>query len=325
MFGPFAAWNSVVLAPMSGVTDVTFRKIALRLGAGVVVSEMIASREMLRRTKESLRRLARSEYERPWIVQLAGCRADDLADAARLNEDLGADAIDINMGCPAKKVVGGYAGSALMRDEALARALIDATVKAVRVPVTLKMRTGWDAASRNAPRLARMAQDSGVQLVTVHGRTREQLYRGRADWDFIAEVKRAVSIPVIANGDVETVEDAAEILRRTGADGVMIGRGACGRPWFPGQVAAYLQSGERISDPTPSARLAIALEHYRGLLSSHGREHGVRVARKHLAWYLDRAGAGDEARRAAMALDDPAAVERLLRCALAGGADARAA
>jgi len=310
---------------MSGVTDAAFRDLARRLGAGIVVSEMIASREMLRRTRESLRRLARCEAERPWIVQLAGCRADDLADGARFNEDLGADVIDINMGCPAKKVVGGYAGSALMRDEALALSLIEATVKAVRIPVTVKMRTGWDAANRNAPRLARLAEQAGVQLVTVHGRTRQQLYAGRADWDFIGEVKRAVSLPVLANGDVETVEDAAELLRRSGADGVMIGRGACGRPWFPGQVAAYLREGDRVPEPEPAARFAIVIEHYRGLLSAYGREHGVRVARKHLAWYLERAGADGSARGAVMAQDDPIEVERVLKDALLGACERRAA
>ena len=310
---------------MSGVTDSGFRDIARRLGAGFVVSEMIASREMLRRTRESMRRLERSPGETPWIVQLAGCRADDLAEGARFNEALGADVIDINMGCPAKKVVGGYAGSALMRDEGLALSLIEATVKAVKIPVTVKMRTGWDADSRNAPRLARLAAEAGARMITVHGRTRDQLYGGRADWDFIGEVKRAAAAPVIANGDVESVEDAAELLRRSGADGVMIGRGALGRPWFPGQVAAYLRDGRRLPEPGPAERLAIVLEHYRGLLSAYGREHGVRVARKHLAWYLQRAGADGEARRAAMAQDDPAQVERLMRDALTRAGERRAA
>jgi tRNA-dihydrouridine synthase B len=222
--------------------------------------------------------------------------------------------IDINMGCPVKKVAKGrHAGAALMRDESAAARLIEATVGAVSVPVGLKMRTGWDASRRNAPRLARIAEACGISLITVHGRTREQGFGGKADWDFIARVKARVAIPVIANGDVTSYDDATEILRRSGADGIMVGRGACGRPWFPGAVARFLETGRRAPEPPMATRCEIALAHYRDLLSHHGREVGRRVARKHLGWYLDRAGAGEATRRAVQREDDPGRVMQLVR------------
>jgi tRNA-dihydrouridine synthase B len=283
--GSIALADRAILAPMSGVTDLPFRRLVKRLGASLVVSEMIASEAVVRASKQSLR-MARSDPEEfPMAVQLAGCEPEVMAEAARLNEDRGAAIIDINMGCPVKKVVNGEAGSALMRDLRHAGQLIEATVKAVKLPVTLKMRTGWDDRSRNAPELARIAEAAGVRMITVHGRTRCQFYEGRADWSFIRRVKEAVAIPVIGNGDVTTVEDAAELLRRSGADGVMVGRGCYGRPWFLRQVAAFLASGVRLPDPSRREQLALVLGHYDAMLSHHGRERGVRIARKHLGWY----------------------------------------
>ncbi|MFK0165452.1 tRNA dihydrouridine synthase DusB [Rhizobium sp. NPDC090279] len=278
--GSVSIRNRVILAPMSGVTDLPFRRLALRYGAGLVVTEMVASRELVQDTAESWARL-KSAGLKPHMVQLAGREAHWMAEAAKIAADNGADIIDINMGCPAKKVIGGYSGSALMRDPDHALTLIEATVRAVNIPVTLKMRLGWDENSINAPDIARRAEEAGIQLVTIHGRTRMQFYEGRADWDAIRAVRDVVSIPLVANGDVETAEDAQDILRRSGADAVMIGRGCQGRPWHAGVLAGH-------REPDRQEIVEIALEHYRMMLEFYGEAVGIRHARKHLAWYLDR-------------------------------------
>ena len=302
--------NRAVLAPMSGVTDLPFRQLAWRYGAGLVVTEMVASRELVANRGESWARLKNAGMV-PHMVQLAGREAYFMAEAAKIAADNGAGIIDINMGCPAKKVTGGYSGSALMRDPDHALGLIEATVKAVDIPVTLKMRLGWDENSINAPDIARRAEAAGIQLVTIHGRTRMQFYEGRADWDAIRAVRDVLSIPLIANGDVETAADAQEILRRSGADAVMIGRGCQGRPWHAGVLAGAAEPRrEDIAD--------IAVEHYRMMLDFYGEAVAIRHARKHLGWYLERfapALAGSE-KAAIMTSRDPGEVAARLYDAL---------
>ena len=283
--GPVRIETPVILAPMTGVTDMPFRALVRRFGSGLNVTEMIASPAMIRETRQSLQKAAWDPVEEPVSMQLAGCSPGEMAEAARLNEDRGAAIIDINMGCPVKKVVNGDAGSALMRDLPLAARLIEATVKAVKVPVTVKMRMGWDHHSLNAPELAHIAEDLGAQLITVHGRTRCQMYRGSADWAFVSRVKQAVKVPVIVNGDICSLADAREALSQSGADGVMIGRGAYGRPWLLAQVMADLTGRTVPADPSIEEQYYLITAHYHAMLEHYGELTGVNMARKHIGWY----------------------------------------
>ncbi len=316
--------NRVFLAPLSGITDRAFRSRAYMHGAGMVVSEMVASGELARGRVDSQRRIGRSGAALH-VVQLAGRDARWMAEGARIAVGEGADIVDINMGCPAKKVTGGYCGSALMRDLDLAESLIAAVVGAVEVPVTVKMRLGWDETELVAPELARRAEQAGVRMVTVHGRTRCQFYKGRADWKAIAAVKQAVGVPVVANGDIHSAEDARQALALSGADAVMIGRAHCGAPWVAGEIAAEAAGTVALRVPsTPEALADYVQAHYEDMLSLYGVEPGVRHARKHLGWYLDR-HAGDVSaadRRAVMTSTDPKQVTAHLRAALIAAGDA---
>jgi tRNA-dihydrouridine synthase B len=283
--GPHAIEPHVILAPMAGVTDKPFRVLCKRLGAGLAMSEMTTSDPRFWRTAKSLRRMDHAGEPDPVGVQIAGTEPAVLADAARYNVDHGAQLIDINMGCPAKKVCNAWAGSALMRDESLVARILEAVVAAVDVPVTLKIRTGWDATHRNAPAIARIAEASGISALAVHGRSREQQYTGVAEYDTVAAIKAELRIPVIANGDIDSPQKAADVLRRTGCDAVMVGRAAQGRPWIFRDIAHYLAYGELLPEPTAAEVRDILLGHLDALHAFHGEESGVRIARKHLGWY----------------------------------------
>lgn len=310
--GPVVIETPVFLAPMAGVTDMPFRRLVKKHGAGLVYSEMIASQAMVREARKTLRMIPQAHEEQPVAVQLSGCEPEVMAEAARLNEDRGASIVDLNFGCPVKKVVKGHAGASLMRNETLAAKILEAVVKAVSVPVTVKMRLGWGQENMNAPRLARIAEDCGIQMVTVHGRTRNQFYEGKADWGLIRPVKEAVKIPVIANGDIADFPDVLQALERSGSDGLMIGRGAYGRPWFIGQVMAFLHSGKVDEPPSLPARRALVLEHLEAMLAHYGAQAGLRIARKHIGWYSKGLPRSAEFRAAINACADPNKMHRLI-------------
>ena len=283
--GNISLEDRVLLAPMSGVTDLPFRRLVKKFGAGLVISEMIASRAMILQTRESLKKCQKDDSHYPMSVQLAGCDPQVMAEAAKLNEDLGADIIDINFGCPVKKVVNGFAGSALMKDEDLATRIMEAVVKAVKIPVTMKMRLGWNYENLKAPSLAKKAEDVGIKMLTVHGRTRCQMYNGQANWQLISLVKQAVKIPVIANGDIKNSADAQKAMELSLADGVMVGRACYGRPWLINQINAELCGAEAIPSPEISEQKNIVINHFGEMIEHYGEQVAIPLARKHIGWY----------------------------------------
>ncbi len=325
--GKLIMQEPVILAPMSGVTDRPFRNAARACGARWVVSEMIASRHMIEAEKASSRLQQKRQtddwaQEQPIIVQIAGCEPMVMAEAAKLCADRGAAVVDINFGCPAKKITQGQVGgAALMRDELQAARILEAVVKAVSIPVTLKMRTGWDMANRNAPTLAKIAESSGIQMLTVHGRTRDQFYTGHADWNFIQNIKNAVKIPVIANGDISSKVDADACLQASGADGIMVGRGALGQPWLIGQLAHYLRTGEMLPAPNLPEQAKIHINHYQEILTAYGVIRGVKIARKHLGWAIARLPNSATYQAEINAADRPDAVIGLLQDIYSRAAD----
>jgi tRNA-dihydrouridine synthase B len=298
--GPYRLAGRAVLAPMAGVTDLPFRRLCRRMGAALAAGEMLSADPRLWDTRESRRRRDHSGEPEPRVVQIAGGDPEHMADAARRNADAGAQIIDINMGCPAKKVCHKDAGSALLKDETLVAAILEATVKAVEVPVTLKIRTGWDAASRNALTIARIAEDAGIQALAIHGRTRACRFGGDAEFETVAAVKQAVRIPVLANGDIDSPAKALRVLRETGADGVMIGRAAQGRPWIFREIAALLDGGVALQPPTAAEVRDIMLAHLRDLYEFYGHEPGARIARKHIGWYCTERPHAEVFRRSVM-------------------------